>query len=70
MNLHELKTRMSGIHSFIQFHLELDGAITLTQAHRISEEVEREVMEAFPGSEVLIHQDPAGSEKLTKFQRA
>lgn len=70
VNLHELKTRMSGIHGFIQFHLELDGTITLTQAHRISEEVEREVMEAFPGSEVLIHQDPAGSEKLTKFQRA
>ncbi|MBO6678513.1 cation diffusion facilitator family transporter [Parvibaculum sp.] len=70
VNLHELKTRTSGIYTFIQFHLEMDGAITLTEAHRIAEEVEREVMEAFPGSEVLIHQDPAGTEKITRFQRA
>ncbi|MFN4231216.1 cation diffusion facilitator family transporter [Parvibaculum sp.] len=69
-NLHELKTRTSGIYSFIQFHLELDGNITLQEAHRISDEVEREVLEAFPGSEVIIHQDPAGNEKLTKFQRS
>ena len=70
VNLHELKTRTSGIYSFIQFHLELDGGITLTEAHRISDEVEKEVLAAFPGSEVLIHQDPAGDEKLTKFQRS
>ncbi len=36
----------------------------------VAVEVEKEVMAAFPGSEVLIHQDPAGSEKITKFQRA
>jgi ferrous-iron efflux pump FieF len=70
VNLHELRTRTSGIYSFIQFHLELDGEMTLAEAHRISDEVEEDVMAAFPGSEVIIHQDPAGSEKLTRFQRA
>ncbi|MDZ4382125.1 MAG: cation diffusion facilitator family transporter [Parvibaculum sp.] len=69
VNLHELRTRTSGIYSFIQFHLELDGGISLTEAHRISDEVESEVMTAFPGAEVIIHQDPAGIEKLTRLQR-
>lgn len=69
VNLHDLRTRASGVHTFIQFHLELDRAITLLAAHRISDEVERAVMKAFPGAEVLIHQDPAGMEKLTRLQR-
>lgn len=68
LNLHDLKTRRSGIYSFIQFHIELDGAMSLHDAHEISDAVEREVLAAFPGSEVIIHQDPAGAEKLTKFQ--
>lgn len=29
-------------------------------AHRITVEVVREVRSAYPGSEVLIHEDPAG----------
>lgn len=68
LNLHDLKTRRSGIYSFIQFHIELDGAMSLHNAHEITDAVEREVLAAFPGSEVIIHQDPAGAEKLTKFQ--
>ncbi|MBX3446433.1 MAG: cation diffusion facilitator family transporter [Parvibaculaceae bacterium] len=68
LNLHDLKTRRSGIYSFIQFHIELDGAMSLHDAHEITDAVEREVREAFPGSEVIIHQDPAGAEKLSKFQ--
>lgn len=69
VNLHDLRTRASGVHSFIQFHLELERDITLMAAHRISDEVEKKVMKAFPGAEVIIHQDPAGMEKLTRLQR-
>jgi ferrous-iron efflux pump FieF len=58
MNLHELRTRVAGQSRFIQFHLELDGDITLREAHRISDAVEDDIMAAFPGAEVIIHQDP------------
>jgi len=60
LNLHDLRPRASGRDSFIQFHLELDGALSLAEAHRISETVEAEVCAAFPGAEVIIHEDPAG----------
>lgn len=69
INIHDLRTRTSGVLSFIQFHLELDPEITLTKAHRISDEVEDEIMKEFPGSEVLIHQDPAGLEPLSRLER-
>lgn len=69
INIHDLRTRSSGIYTFIQFHLELDSGISLLNAHRISDDVEARVKEAFPGAEVIIHQDPAGLEELTRLQR-
>jgi ferrous-iron efflux pump FieF len=58
--IHDLKTRAAGTWRFIQFHLELDGGMTLNEAHAIADQVEAAVMQAFPGTEVIIHQDPAG----------
>ena len=60
LNLHDLRTRAAGRDKFIQFHLELDGALSLIDAHRISDAVEADVRAAFPGAEVIIHEDPAG----------
>lgn len=58
INIHNLKTRYSGIKPFIQFHLELDGTQTLHDAHEIADGLEAKLMEMFPGGEVIIHQDP------------
>lgn len=60
--LHDLRTRRSGRDAFIQFHLELAPGLRLLEAHRISDEVEADVLKAFPEAEVLIHEDPAGFE--------
>ena len=57
---HDLRTRSSGQATFIQFHLELDGAMALTQAHAVSDEVEDAILMEFPGAEIIIHEDPAG----------
>lgn len=56
--VHDLRTRMSGVRSFIQFHIELDGRMALAEAHRVADEVEAAVLAAFPAAEVIIHQDP------------
>ena len=61
-DLHDLRTRMAGVHTFIQLHLELDPAMSLFRAHAVSDAVEADLMEAFPRAEVIIHQDPAGLE--------
>jgi ferrous-iron efflux pump FieF len=57
---HDLKTRRSGQMTFIQLHLEMNPAISLRRAHQISDEVERRILEAYPGAEIIIHQDPEG----------
>ncbi len=61
--LHDLRSRRSGTDTFIQLHIELDGAMSLIEAHEISDAVEADIREAFPGAEVIIHQDPAGIEE-------
>lgn len=60
IGMHDLRTRTSGRDTFIQIHLELEGTLSLLDTHRISDEVEASLHEAFPGAEVLIHQDPYG----------
>ena len=68
IDIHDLRTRSSGTHLFIQFHLELDGNMTLLEAHTISDQVMRELERAFPDAEVLIHEDPHGIiERRTAF---
>ncbi|MEQ8195366.1 MAG: cation diffusion facilitator family transporter, partial [Rhodospirillales bacterium] len=44
--LHDLRTRSSGQQAFIQFHMEMDGNMTLFDAHMISDQVEAELMRA------------------------
>lgn len=65
ISLHDLRTRRAGQNAFIQMHLELPPDMTLAEAHRISDEVEAEIRNAFPDAEVLTHQDPAGLEAIT-----
>jgi len=61
-NLHDLRTRAAGISTFIQMHIELDPALSLTRAHEVSDAVEADIMAAYPNAEIIIHQDPAGFE--------
>ncbi|MDE1151994.1 MAG: cation diffusion facilitator family transporter [Micavibrio sp.] len=58
--VHDLRTRSTGDRIFIEFHLEIDGNLTLKRAHDITEQVEKIIFDAFPKSEVIIHQEPAG----------
>jgi len=59
-NLHDLRTRTSGAHDFVQFHVDLPGGITVEQAHEVIERVEQDLCSHFPGMELLIHIDPEG----------
>ena len=67
-DMHDLRTRSSGIRTFIQLHLEMDGEMNLLRAHRIADEIELQVLEAFPEAEVIIHQDPEGLEEVPPHQ--
>jgi ferrous-iron efflux pump FieF len=58
--VHDLRTRTSGMHDFVQFHATVDPQMTIAQAHRVMDELEARIEAEFPGVEVLIHPDPEG----------
>lgn len=58
--LHDLRTRHSGSHRFVQFHVWVPGDWTVKQAHDRLEAVEERLRERFPATEIIIHLDPEG----------
>jgi ferrous-iron efflux pump FieF len=58
--VHDLRTRTSGAHDFVQFHVAVDPDMTVAAAHRVMDELEERIERDFPGVEVLIHPDPEG----------
>ena len=70
LGIHELKTRTAVNKKFIQFHIELDGNISLYDAHKISDLIMLDLENKFPGCEVMIHQDPEGVENNLKYKES
>jgi divalent metal cation (Fe/Co/Zn/Cd) transporter len=58
LGIHELKTRYAGNKVFIQFHLEMDKASSLIQAHKLGDQITEDILRTFPGAEIIIRQDP------------
>lgn len=58
LGVHDVRTRHTGTHLVMQFHLDLDGKKSLYEAHEIGDAVEASLKEAFPVSDIMIHLDP------------
>lgn len=57
---HDLKTRTAGSKIFVHLHIELDGDLTLREAHDIGAGLRRTILLAYPQTDVIIHKDVAG----------
>lgn len=58
--MHDLRTRDLGGRYMFEFHLELDGDLSLAAAHEMTELVEDNLGDAYPNAVIIIHQDPTG----------
>ena len=58
--LHDLRTRTSGNHDFVQFHMSVDPDMTVRAVHVVMDDIEAKLASEFPGTEFLIHPDPEG----------
>ncbi len=57
---HDLKTRRAGSRVFVNIHIELDGAQSLSDAHAIGAALRRAIIAQYPQADVIVHKDPAG----------
>jgi ferrous-iron efflux pump FieF len=58
--VHDLRTRTSGNRDFVQFHVWIDPSMTVREAHKVMDDIERRLHAEFPEVEILIHPDPEG----------
>lgn len=62
-DVHDLRTRYAGDRTFVEFHLEVDGDLTVDRGHEIGDVAERAVAALLPGTvEVTAHLEPVGIE--------
>ena len=66
---HWLKTRTDGSTNFIEFHLVLQPNLYLIEAHRISDEIEDEIMALEPNKPWIItpHYDPFDDSDINNY---
>lgn len=58
--MHDLRTRYAGDRVFVDFHVEVDGALSVTEGHAICDVVEDAVATLFPAADVTAHLEPTG----------
>jgi len=59
--IHDLRTRYAGDRTFVEFHLEVDGTLSVDRGHHIGEAAEVAIQALLPGTvEVTAHLEPAG----------
>ena len=64
----QLKTRSTGAKMFIQFHVRMNKALDLQQAHDLCQRIEQAIRSAFPQAEVMIHPVPTKQNKFCRLR--
>ncbi|MGD9677053.1 MAG: cation diffusion facilitator family transporter [Vulcanibacillus sp.] len=59
VDIHYLRTRKSGNTKYIDFHLTVDGDLTVRESHDLSEEIEKDLEEIIHNTNVNIHIEPS-----------
>jgi cation diffusion facilitator family transporter len=62
--MHMLRTRQMGADALLDVHIEVAPQLSVSEGHRISDEVSQQLTEEFPDiAQVLVHIDPEDDEK-------
>ncbi len=64
IEVHDLKTRIAGRATFIEFHLIVDGDMTVRESHVICDRIEEALRSEIPSVRITIHVEPDHEAKL------
>jgi cation diffusion facilitator family transporter len=63
IEVHDIKTRIAGPVSFIEFHLIVDGSMSVAASHKICDRIESELKKTVKGAITTIHVEPDNKRK-------
>ncbi|TNJ41167.1 cation diffusion facilitator family transporter [Phaeobacter sp. B1627] len=58
LQIHDIKTRRAGKAMFVEFHMVVDGEMSVAESHDICDRLEAEIEATLPGVYVTIHVEP------------
>ena len=58
LEAHDLRARLSGAVTFIEFHLVVDGNLSVNEAHQICDRIEARLVRELPNSRINIYVEP------------
>ncbi len=64
VDIHDLRTRRSGVTRHIDFHMNVCGDSTVENSHRVCDEIESRIMNEYPGASVTIHVEPCSESEI------
>lgn len=64
LEVHDLKTRIAGRATFIEFHLVVNAGMTVGESHVICDRIEDALRKEIPSVRVIIHVEPDAEAKL------
>lgn len=64
LEVHDLKTRIAGRATFIEFHLVVDAGMSVGESHVICDRIEEALRAEIPSVRVIIHVEPDDEAKL------
>lgn len=64
LEVHDLKTRIAGRATFIEFHMVVSAAMTVGDSHAICDRIEEALKAEIPSVRVVIHVEPEDEAKL------
>lgn len=65
IDFHDLKTRRNGNQVFCELHLSVDGSLSVSEAHDLTDHLENELKEEIANANLTIHVEPK-SQSLNK----
>ena len=63
LEIHDLRTRRSGSHRHIDFHLVVCGNMSVDESHAVCDSIEEKIGGVYPNSTVQIHVEPCEAER-------
>ena len=70
LEVHDLRSRHAGRTTFIDFHLVVDGAMTVDTSHAICDRIEAALKASYPDSIISIHVEPTAKRKYGAMEIA
>lgn len=59
VSYHKMRSRRAGSYRYVDLHLVVKGSMSVEEAHKLCEELEGEVKNTLPNTELLIHIEPS-----------